>query len=82
MSDIQPSSHPLKWEWLVDTVERSGMENPDVYIEDFREYGPAQPENVVVINGGNIEPDTHCVEASFSVICDIKNNRIVIRNHY
>jgi hypothetical protein len=76
------NSHPLKWKYLIETVERSGLEDPDICIEDLRENGPCTPENPIIISGGPYEHDTNAVEASFSVITDIKNNRIIIRNHY
>jgi len=76
---LQPTSHPLKWKELVDQVERMSGENPDVWIEDLRRYGPCQGvERTVVCE----DEDTDGVEASFSVIHDKSNNRIVIRHHF
>ncbi len=81
IDDLQPDSHPLKWEFLVDAVRRSGLTNPDVWIEDLRRYGPCR-------DGGDFcEPDvvgddTDALEASFSTIIDENNNRIIIRHHY
>lgn len=79
----QFKSHPLKWETLRDTIERSGLENPDIWIEDLRRYGAC------VGKDGEVKPtivceeeDTDAVEASFSTITDKKNNRIIIRHHY
>lgn len=76
-------SHPLKWSTLLETVERSGMKDPDIWIEDVRNYGPCR------INGEPTKAEVVCkdegteaIEASFSVISDAKNNRIVIRHHY
>jgi len=76
----QFQSHPLKWKALVEAVERSGMENPDIWIEDLRRYGPCsgvEPETLVC---GCEETDM--VEASFSVIRQPRHNRIIIRHHY
>lgn len=33
----QLKSHPLKWATLKDAVERSGMKDPDIWIEDDRD---------------------------------------------
>jgi len=79
IDNLQPQSHPLKWAYLVDCVARSGMENPDVWIEDLRRYGPCQGVERTVVSK---DEDTDGVEASFSVIKDIEKNRIVIRHHY
>lgn len=82
----QPTSHPLKWAELVHQVEtESEMENPDVWIEDIRRNGPCltdgEPQKPdMVCEDSNDETD--CIEASFSVIHDRKNNRIIIRHHY
>lgn len=80
MSTLQPHSHPLKWRYLKYLVEESGMEDPDVWIEDLRRYGPCSS-----IEGTTLvceSEDTDGVEASFSVIPDVDNNRIIIRHHY
>jgi hypothetical protein len=76
-------THPLKWSDLIESVERSGMKNPDVWIEDLRRYGACS------INGEEVKAETwckhdetDCLEASFSTAVDIKNNRIIIRHHY
>jgi len=75
----QFASHPLKWTTLKEAVECSGMENPDIWIEDLRRYGPCSGvERTVVCK----DEDTDGVPASFSTIRDAKNNRIVIRHHY
>ena len=83
--DIQPTSHPLKWKYLLDNVKRCGLENPDVYIEDVRRYGPCQRD------GGPISATTlkldmseevDYLEASFSTIINVKKNFIIIRHHY
>lgn len=72
-------SHPLKWTSLKDAVERSGMDDPDVWIEDLRRYGPcADVESAIVCE----DEDTDGVEASFSTIIDVLKNRIVIRHHF
>ena len=79
LHDLQPRSHPLKWGFLVHCIENSGMENPDIWIEDLRRYGPCiGVERFVVCK----DEDTDGVEASFSVITDIKNNRVIIRHHF
>lgn len=75
----QLKSHPLKWTTLKDTVERSGLKNPDIWIEDLRRYGPCIGVERAVV----YEPEgTDGVEASFSTIIDAANNRIVIRHHH
>lgn len=79
IDDIQPTSHPLKWAYLVDTVVRSGLDNPDIWIEDIREYGPCTPEKVECVCKSE---GTNGIEASFSTITDREKNRIVIRHHY
>ena len=72
-------SHPLKWDELKNDVERSGMDNPDIWIEDLRRYGPCSGvERCVVCT----DEDTDGVEASFSTLLDTRNNRVVIRHHY
>jgi len=83
MNDMQPTSHPLKWKFLLDTVEKSGLINPDVWIEDLRRYGACHQ------NGQEVQPEVVCidedtdgVEASFSVITNREKNRIIIRHHY
>ena len=75
----QFKSHPLKWTTLKDAVERSGIENPDIWIEDLRRYGPCTGVDRTVVCK---DEDTDGVEASFSTITDVANNRIVIRHHY
>lgn len=79
MTDLQPTSHPLKWKYLVETVNRSGLENPDIWIEDVRRYGPCVGVERTVVCG---DEDTDGIEASFSTIVDKANNRIIIRHHY
>lgn len=75
----QLKSHPLKWATLKDAVERSGMKDPDIWIEDLRRYGPCRGvERTVVCKS----EDTDGVEASFSTLIDVANNRIVIRHHF
>ena len=83
MNEEQFKSHPLKWSTLQESVERSGMINPDIWIEDLRRYGACS------INGVEEKPtivskdeETDALEASFSTIADVENNRIVIRHHY
>ena len=85
MSIFPERSHPLKWEYLAQTVEESGMVNPDVWIEDLRRVGACRSS----INGAEESPTIVCesentdgLEASFSTICDMKNNRIIIRHHF
>lgn len=83
LDDLQPTLHPLKWRFLLNEVERSDMEDPDVWIEDLRRYGACmtdgkENEPILVCK----DEDTDGVEASFSVITDKKNNRIIIRHHY
>lgn len=83
LDDLQPTSHPLKWRYLVACVERSGLEDPDVWIEDLRRYGACRTDGkeiktILVCK----DEDTDGVEASFSTITDKKNNRIIIRHHY
>ena len=75
----QAKTHPLKWSSLLEDVQRSGMEDPDIWIEDLRRYGPIKGVERTVVDMGE---DTDGVEASFSVIVDAANNRIVIRHHY
>lgn len=76
----QPRSHPLKWGHLVDWVVRhSTMDNPDVWIEDLRHYGPPGNTEAELVDP---HEGTMAVPASFSVIADPKHNRIIIRTHY
>lgn len=72
-------SHPLKWSDLKRQVEQSGMEDPDIWIEDCSRYGrcvDVVPEMVCE------EEDTDAIEASFSPICDTRVNRVTIRHHF
>lgn len=75
------NSHPLKWLDLVDTVKESKMGNPDIWIEDITDCGPCTPV-VRKSYGLDTSDSTEAVEASFSVLRDKKNNRIVIRHHF
>ena len=79
--DKQPTSHPLKWAWLVDRIERSGMENPDIWIEDVREYGPALGVEPVRYDYDGAMPPTDAIEASACMTFDKKNNRVIICHH-
>lgn len=83
-SDRTWRSHPLRWKDLLETVQNSGMENPDVYIEDLRRYGPAR-KNGKPIDAENMYldgEDVDYIHASFSVIRSPRQNLIIIRHHY
>ena len=75
----QEFSHPLKWEYLKQIVEERGLINPDIWIEDLRNYGPCIGVKTTVVCESE---GTEGVEASFSVISDKKHNRIIIRHHF
>lgn len=81
----QPASHPLKWAELVHQVAQYSGPNPDVWIEDVRRKGPCRidgkPEEPDTV-GKDTNDETDCLPASFSVIHDNANNRIIIRVHY
>lgn len=79
--DNQPTSHPLKWAWLVECVERSGMDNPDVWIEDVRDYGPCVGVTPYRYEYGGSIPPTDAIEGSACTTFDKENNRIVICHH-
>lgn len=79
LDDLQPTSHPLKWRFLVECVTNSGLNDPDIWIEDLGEYGPCIGVGKTVVCA---DEGTYGVEASFSVITDRANNRIIIRHHY
>lgn len=78
--DNPQNSHPLQWKTLVEAVERSGLKNPDIWIEDVRRYGPCLGVERTTI--GDEQDETDIIEASFSVITYKKLNRIIICHHF
>lgn len=70
----------LKWSALVAAVEYSGMENPDIWIEDLNKVGTSCVEGVPTES--EQVADTYAIQASFATIIDVKKNRIVICHHY
>ncbi len=83
----QPTSHPLKWEYLKEQIEGSGLDNPDIWIEDLIPVGRCsiggkEIEAVPVCTWASGRVENYGVEASFATVIDKKNNRIIICHHY
>ena len=81
MAPYQPTSHPLKWAWLVKQMQDSGMDNPDIWIEDVSDYGPCSDVVPERIEYGYHMPPTDCIEASACTTFDRDNNRVIICHH-